>query len=70
MHRNKGMCWVVGPNWEDYFDVIIVQAGKPVFFTDDSRPMRIYDKVTDTHLWDRVTELKKGVIYFEVRHFI
>lgn len=62
---NKGMSWVVGPNWEDYFDVIVVQAGKPLFFTDESRPMRIYDKATDTHLWDRVTELKKGVIYFE-----
>ncbi|XP_054268250.1 5'-nucleotidase domain-containing protein 3-like isoform X2 [Macrosteles quadrilineatus] len=62
---NKGMSWMVGDNWEDFFDVIIVQARKPLFFTDESRPLRIYDKENDSYLWDKVTELKKGVIYFE-----
>lgn len=62
------MSWMVGDNWEDYFDVIIVQARKPLFFTDESRPLRIYDKDNDTYLWDRVTELKKGTIYFEVKY--
>ncbi|XP_046673635.1 5'-nucleotidase domain-containing protein 3 isoform X2 [Homalodisca vitripennis] len=62
---NKGMSWMVGDDWENYFDVIIVQARKPLFFTDESRPLRVYDKEKDTYLWDRVTELKKGTIYFE-----
>uniref|UniRef100_A0A1B6MMD8 5'-nucleotidase domain-containing protein 3 n=1 Tax=Graphocephala atropunctata TaxID=36148 RepID=A0A1B6MMD8_9HEMI len=62
---NKGMSWMLGDDWENYFDVIIVQARKPLFFTDESRPLRVYDKENDTYLWDRVTELKKGTIYFE-----
>lgn len=60
------MSWIVGPHWEEFFDVIIVQARKPMFFTDESRPIRIYDKERDIHLWDRVTQLNKGVIYYEV----
>lgn len=63
---NKGMQFLVGENWKDYFDVVIVQARKPKFFTDESRPLRIYDEVKQTQLWDRVTKLNKGVIYLEV----
>ncbi|XP_039290743.1 5'-nucleotidase domain-containing protein 3 isoform X1 [Nilaparvata lugens] len=62
---NKGMQWMVGPDWESFFDVIIVQARKPMFFTDESRPIRLYDKHSETQLWDRVTALEKGNIYFE-----
>ncbi|XP_075219255.1 5' nucleotidase C isoform X2 [Lycorma delicatula] len=62
---NKGMQWIVGPDWEIFFDVIIVQARKPMFFTDESRPIRLYDKRSETQLWDRVTRLEKGNIYFE-----
>lgn len=60
---------MVGPDWEDFFDLIIVHARKPLFFTDESRPLRIYDKNLDTHLWDKVTKLQKGVIYYEVNVF-
>lgn len=63
---NKGMQFLVGENWKDYFDVVIVQARKPRFFTEESRPLRIYDEVKQTQLWDRVTKLNKGVIYLEV----
>ncbi|KAK9505725.1 hypothetical protein O3M35_009714 [Rhynocoris fuscipes] len=62
---NTGMQLMVGKDWEDFFDVIIVKARKPLFFTDESRPLRIYDKNLDTHLWDKVTHLHKGVIYYE-----
>ncbi|CAJ0931541.1 unnamed protein product [Ranitomeya imitator] len=31
---NKGMKHMVGKNWRDLFDVIIVRADKPAFFTD------------------------------------
>lgn len=60
------MSLMVGKDWESFFDVIIVQARKPRFFTDESRPMRIYDKERDTNLWDRINHLEKGVIYYEV----
>jgi len=60
------MQFLVGKNWKNYFDVVIVQARKPRFFTDESRPLRIYDEIKQTQLWDRVTKLDKGVIYLEV----
>lgn len=63
---NKGMQFLVGENWKDYFDVVIVQARKPRFFTEETRPLRIYDEVKQTQLWDRVTKFDKGVIYLEV----
>lgn len=33
-HRDKGMRHMVGPDWRQLFDVVIVQADKPNFFTD------------------------------------
>jgi hypothetical protein len=60
------MQFLVGKNWKNYFDVVIVQARKPRFFTEESRPLRIYDEIKQTQLWDRVTKLNKGVIYLEV----
>lgn len=57
---------LVGENWKDYFDVVIVQARKPRFFTDESRPIRVYDEQSGAHVWDRVTKLEKGKIYYEV----
>lgn len=57
---------LIGPDWKDYFDVLIVQARKPKFFTDLSRPIRVFDERSGTHIWDRVTKLEKGVIYYEV----
>ncbi|KAG5893550.1 hypothetical protein JTB14_013634 [Gonioctena quinquepunctata] len=40
-------------------------ARKPKFFTDISRPIRVFDERSGTHIWDRVTKLEKGVIYYE-----
>lgn len=62
---DKGMTLLIGSKWREFFDVIIVQARKPLFFTDESRPIRIYDEKTKTHLWDRVSKLEKGKIYYE-----
>ncbi|XP_012231290.1 5'-nucleotidase domain-containing protein 3 isoform X1 [Linepithema humile] len=62
---DRGMRFLVGDNWKDYFDVVIVQARKPRFFTEESRPLRIYDEANQTQLWDRVTKLNQGVIYLE-----
>lgn len=57
---------MVGSDWKEYFDVLIVQARKPKFFTDLSRPVRVFDERSGTHIWDRVNKLEKGVIYYEV----
>lgn len=64
--RNKGMEHLIGSDWKEYFDVLIVQARKPRFFTDVSRPIRVFDEHSGNHIWDRVTKLEKGVIYYEV----
>lgn len=66
IYSDKGMRFLVDENWKDYFDVVIVQARKPRFFTEETRPLRIYDEVNQTQLWDRVTKFNKGVIYLEV----
>lgn len=62
---NRGMTLLAGKRWREYFDVIIVQARKPKFFTDESRPIRMYEESNDSHVWDRVTKLEKGQIYYE-----
>ncbi|TMW45805.1 hypothetical protein DOY81_009115 [Sarcophaga bullata] len=62
---NRGMTLLAGKSWREYFDVIIVQARKPKFFTDESRPIRLYDERNDSHVWDRVSKLEKGHIYYE-----
>lgn len=69
-NSNKGMEMLVGRDWKDFFDVLIVQARKPRFFTDLSRPIRVFDERSGTHIWDRVTKLEKGVIYYEVHNSI
>ena len=66
-NRNKGMQYLIGKHWRDIFDVIIVQARKPKFFTDKNRPFRIYDLNHQNHVWDKVRKLEKGQVYTEVR---
>ncbi|XP_056430510.1 5'-nucleotidase domain-containing protein 3 [Hyla sarda] len=59
---DKGMNFIVGKDWRDLFDVVIVQADKPNFFNDKRRPFR---KVTNRGvlLWDKINQLEKGMIY-------
>lgn len=63
---SKGMEMLAGEDWQEFFDVVIVNARKPRFFTDLSRPIREFDVGSNTHLWDRVIALEKGKIYYEV----
>lgn len=35
--RDRGMKYIVGKDWRDLFDVVIVQADKPNFFNDKRR---------------------------------
>uniref|UniRef100_A0A3B3Y6P4 5'-nucleotidase domain containing 3 n=1 Tax=Poecilia mexicana TaxID=48701 RepID=A0A3B3Y6P4_9TELE len=59
---DRGMSFIVGKDWRDLFDVVIVQADKPSFFNDRRKPFR---RVTDKGvlLWDRIHRLEKGEIY-------
>uniref|UniRef100_A0A2K6DG47 5'-nucleotidase domain containing 2 n=1 Tax=Macaca nemestrina TaxID=9545 RepID=A0A2K6DG47_MACNE len=52
----------VGPDWRQLFDVVIVQADKPSFFTDRRKPFRKLDEKGSLQ-WDRITRLEKGKIY-------
>ncbi|XP_072305154.1 5'-nucleotidase domain-containing protein 2 [Eucyclogobius newberryi] len=59
---DKGMTHMVGKDWRDFFDVVIVQADKPHFFTDCIKPFRRLD--CDGALrWDKIKTLEKGQIY-------
>ncbi|GIY53580.1 5'-nucleotidase domain-containing protein 2 [Caerostris darwini] len=62
---DNGMKYMIGPNWRDLFDVIVAQARKPKFFTDQSRPFRIYDVPTNSQLWEQVKTFEKGKVYIE-----
>ncbi|TRY83440.1 hypothetical protein DNTS_016196 [Danionella cerebrum] len=59
---DRGMNYIVGKDWRELFDVVIVQADKPSFFNDRRKPFR---RVTDKGvlLWDRIHRLEKGQIY-------
>jgi HAD superfamily 5'-nucleotidase-like hydrolase len=62
--REKGLSYIVGEDWLDIFDVTVVSARKPHFFSDDSIPFRKYDPKQDARLWDKVNELEKGQVYY------
>ncbi|XP_048404833.1 5'-nucleotidase domain-containing protein 3 [Stegostoma tigrinum] len=59
---DKGMQYMVGKDWRDLFDIIIVQAEKPAFFNDNRRPFRRANQRGQLH-WDKISKLEKGKIY-------
>ena len=66
---NHGMCHLLGPDWQEAFDVVIVQAKKPHFFKTMVRPFKtvVQGGISSEMMvsWDRVTEFKKGIVYCE-----
>eukprot|EP01029_Cantina_marsupialis_P018621 TRINITY_DN4292_c0_g4_i1.p1 TRINITY_DN4292_c0_g4~~TRINITY_DN4292_c0_g4_i1.p1 ORF type:complete len:284 (+),score=62.44 TRINITY_DN4292_c0_g4_i1:83-853(+) len=56
------MVYLIGPHWQELFDVVIVEAGKPGFY-NHKRPFRLYNKDTKRLEWTDVTELKSGEVY-------
>ncbi|KAG9270350.1 5'-nucleotidase domain-containing protein 2-like [Astyanax mexicanus] len=58
---DKGMRYMVGKDWRDFFDVVIVQADKPHFF-NDAKPFRRLDSQGDLQ-WDKINNLEKGQVY-------
>ncbi|MGH0148762.1 UNVERIFIED_CONTAM: hypothetical protein FKN15_040380 [Acipenser sinensis] len=59
---DRGMNYIVGKDWRDLFDVVIVQADKPGFFNDKRKPFRRVNH-KGVLLWDRIHRLEKGQIY-------
>ncbi|XP_078477727.1 5'-nucleotidase domain-containing protein 3-like [Lampetra planeri] len=59
---DKGMRYMVGKDWRDLFDVVIVKADKPSFFNDKRKPFRRLDAQGGLQ-WDRITALHKGEVY-------
>ncbi|XP_067095625.1 5'-nucleotidase domain-containing protein 2 [Osmerus mordax] len=59
---DKGMKYMIGNNWRDFFDIVIVQADKPHFFNDCVKPFRLLDSHGNLK-WDKIKSLDKGKIY-------
>ncbi|KAG1687821.1 5'-nucleotidase domain-containing protein 2 [Nymphon striatum] len=62
---NSGMCYLLGPSWQKFFDVVVVQARKPHFFQEHNRPFRIYDPLLKRHKWERIYQFESSKIYME-----
>lgn len=62
---DAGMSYVVGPKWRDAWDVVIVSAGKPAFYTENSRPFREVSSKTGRIKFKKITQLEPGEVYTE-----
>ncbi|CAF2517704.1 unnamed protein product [Rotaria sp. Silwood2] len=62
---NRGMTYLLGKNWEEFFNFIICQARKPSFFGAQKRPFREININNNSKSWDRVYKLQKGKVYVE-----
>ena len=60
---NAGMGHLVGSKWRSIFDVIIVNAKKPAFFTHRLRHIREYRPEKKTLSWRQPEKLIPGKIY-------
>ncbi|KAL8559232.1 hypothetical protein ACOMHN_040356 [Nucella lapillus] len=60
---NAGMEHMIGADWLDFFDIVVVNARKPKFFHLGNRPFRLYDRTKEAHTWGRVTTLERGKVY-------
>ncbi|XP_052784344.1 5'-nucleotidase domain-containing protein 3-like isoform X2 [Mya arenaria] len=61
---DAGMRYMVGPDWQDLFEIIVVNARKPKFFNESTRPFRMYDPL-NVKTWERVRTLEKGKVYVQ-----
>jgi len=62
---NAGMEYFLGSNWRDYWDAVIVSAGKPVFYTEDERPFREVSTTTGRVKFKQVNSIEPGEVYTE-----
>lgn len=57
-----GMNKIIGKDWRDLFEVVIVTASKPAYFTSNN-PFRLFDLHRNVPDWGMVSSLEKGKVY-------
>jgi len=62
---DAGMRHVIGEDWMEVWEAIIVSAGKPRFYTEDARPFRMVDKNTGQISFKKITRIEPGEVYAE-----
>jgi len=62
---DAGMKYILGDQWRDIWDAVIVSAGKPAFYTDMKRPFREVNTETNRVRFQKVEKLEKGKVYTE-----
>eukprot|EP00586_Coscinodiscus_wailesii_P017600 CAMPEP_0172502036 /NCGR_PEP_ID=MMETSP1066-20121228/155870_1 /TAXON_ID=671091 /ORGANISM="Coscinodiscus wailesii, Strain CCMP2513" /LENGTH=589 /DNA_ID=CAMNT_0013277139 /DNA_START=257 /DNA_END=2026 /DNA_ORIENTATION=+ len=62
---DAGMTYFLGKDWRTLWDVIIVSAGKPRFYTEDSRPFREVSTTSGRVKFKKVDKLEPGEVYTE-----
>jgi len=61
---NKGMIHMLGENWRDLFDVVIIQAKKPGFFqVNNTTSFREFIPEQNSLKMSKIDKLEKGKIY-------
>jgi hypothetical protein len=65
-YSNAGMTHTLGsPYWRDLFDIVIVQAMKPSFYSNSDRPFRLLNPRSMSQTWRPVSSLERGQIYIQ-----
>jgi len=60
---DAGMKYVVGDDWINIWDAVIVSAGKPAFYTETTRPFREVNTKTNRVRYEKVEKLEAGKVY-------
>ncbi|PAA83146.1 hypothetical protein BOX15_Mlig031616g1 [Macrostomum lignano] len=60
-----GLTYLLGKDWRQYFDLVIVQARKPLFFTSTSKPFRHLCTIGGQPSWHSVESLEPHSVYSE-----
>uniref|UniRef100_A0A7S4AAZ1 5'-nucleotidase domain-containing protein n=1 Tax=Pseudo-nitzschia australis TaxID=44445 RepID=A0A7S4AAZ1_9STRA len=62
---DAGMKYVLGDEWMDIWDAVIVSAGKPAFYTETRRPFREVNTETNRVRFQKVEKLESGKVFTE-----
>jgi hypothetical protein len=62
------MKFILGEDWLNLFDVVIVSAKKPSFFKSKSKHFRIYSPSLKRLKWNPVLSLEQGMVYSGVSY--
>lgn len=60
---DAGMKYFLGDDWRSLWDVIIVSAGKPAFYTETNRPFREVSQTTGRVKFKQIHTFEPGEVY-------